>query len=85
MYWLYGNGFITLLLRENHDDTLPLRFKDPMKWRFSLWKTDLGAPNCRRLKTHEGPGLRKPAQRAQCWTASSRNTCALHVLHDFFE
>lgn len=77
VYWLFGNGFITLPLRENHGDTLPLQFKDPMKWRFSLWKTDLCAPNYRRGETHEGP---EAAQRGHCWTASSRNTWALHVL-----
>lgn len=60
-YWLYSNGFRTLLLRENHDNTLPLQFKDPVKWRFSLWKTDLCAPNYRRVETHEGPGLRASA------------------------
>lgn len=60
-YWLYSIGFRTRLLRENHDDTLPLQFKDPVKWRFSLWKTDLCTPNYRRLETHEGPGLRASA------------------------
>lgn len=60
-YWLYSNGFRTLLLRWNHDNTLPLQFKDPVKWRFSLWKTDLCAPNYRRVETHEGPGLRASA------------------------
>lgn len=60
-YWLCSIGFSTRLLRENHDDTLPLQFKDPVKWRFSLWKTDLCTPNYRSLETHEGLGLRASA------------------------
>lgn len=40
-YWHIGCTATALehfFLGENYNDTLPLQFKDSVKWRFSLWK-----------------------------------------------